>query len=66
MEAFEQRFGVAVLEGFGMSETGAAGFLNRPGARRVGSIGMPLWGVQARIAGAEGLPDRCPSTSASC
>jgi long-chain acyl-CoA synthetase len=54
MEAFEQKFGVTVLEGFGMSETGAAGFLNRPDARRVGSIGMPLWGVQARIAGAEG------------
>ena len=38
-----------------MSETGAAGFVNRPDARRVGSIGLPLWGVQARIAGAEGL-----------
>jgi long-chain acyl-CoA synthetase len=55
MEAFEQKFaGVKVLEGFGMSETGAAGFLNRPDARRIGSIGRPLWGVQARIAGAEG------------
>ena len=54
IEGFERKFGVAVLEGFGMSETGAAGFLNRPGARRVGSIGIPLWGVQARIAGAEG------------
>ena len=54
IEGFEQKFGVTVLEGFGMSETGAAGFVNRPDARRVGSIGMPLWGVQARIAGAEG------------
>jgi long-chain acyl-CoA synthetase len=54
IEGFEQKFGVTVLEGFGMSETGAAGFVNRPDARRVGSIGMPLWGIQARIAGAEG------------
>jgi long-chain acyl-CoA synthetase len=54
IEGFEQKFGVTVLEGFGMSETGAAGFVNRPDARRVGSIGMPLWGVQARIDGAEG------------
>jgi long-chain acyl-CoA synthetase len=54
IEGFEQKFGVTVLEGFGMSETGAAGFVNRPDARRVGSIGLPLWGVQARIAGAEG------------
>jgi long-chain acyl-CoA synthetase len=51
IEGFEKRFGVTVLEGFGMSETGAAGFLNRPDDRRVGSIGKPLWGVQARIAG---------------
>lgn len=55
IEGFEQRFGVNVLEGFGMSETGAAGFLNRPGERRVGSIGKPLWGVRARIEGAEGI-----------
>jgi long-chain acyl-CoA synthetase len=54
IEGFERKFGVTVLEGFGMSETGAAGFVNRPDARRVGSIGMPLWGVRARIAGAEG------------
>ena len=54
IEGFEQKFGVTVLEGFGMSETGAAGFVNRPGDRRVGSIGKPLWGVQARIAGADG------------
>lgn len=54
IEGFEKKFGVTVLEGFGMSETGAAGFVNRPDDRRVGSIGKPLWGVQARIAGAEG------------
>jgi long-chain acyl-CoA synthetase len=55
IEGFEKKFGVTVLEGFGMSETGAAGFVNRPGERRVGSIGKPLWGVQARIEGAGGL-----------
>jgi long-chain acyl-CoA synthetase len=54
MTAFEDRFGVTVLEGFGMSETGGAGFLNRPDDRRIGSIGKPLWGVRARIAGLDG------------
>lgn len=54
IEGFEKKFGVTVLEGFGMSETGAAGFVNRPGDRRVGSIGKPIWGVQARIADAGG------------
>ena len=56
MRAFEERFGVTILEGFGMSETGGAGFLNRAGDRRVGSIGKPLWGVRARIADEAGNP----------
>jgi long-chain acyl-CoA synthetase len=56
MTAFEERFGVTILEGFGMSETGGAGFLNQTGDRRVGSIGKPLWGVRARIADEAGNP----------
>jgi long-chain acyl-CoA synthetase len=49
MNAFEQRFGVRVVEGFGMSETGACGLMNTPDDRRVGSVGRPIWGVQARV-----------------
>ena len=48
IEGFEHKFGVTVLEGFGMSETGAAGFVNRPDARRGGSHRMPPWGGPAR------------------
>jgi long-chain acyl-CoA synthetase len=42
--------GVLVLEGYGMSETCAAGTLNTPGALRFGSVGQPLRGTDVAIA----------------
>ena len=55
MAAFEQRFGVAVLEGYGLSETASTATMN-PSAqdRRQLSIGKPIWGVEARIVGPDG------------
>lgn len=50
MRAFEARYPVQILEGFGLSETSpAASFnvLDRP--RRPGSIGYPVWGVEMAI-----------------
>jgi long-chain acyl-CoA synthetase len=50
MSAFERRFGVTILEGFGLSETSpVASFnvLDRP--RKAGSIGYPVWGVEMGI-----------------
>ena len=50
MSAFERRFGVPVLEGYGLSETSpVASFnmLDRP--RKPGSIGYPVWGVEMAI-----------------
>ncbi|MCP5056358.1 MAG: long-chain fatty acid--CoA ligase [bacterium] len=50
MKAFEAKFGVDVLEGYGLSETSpVASFnqLNRP--RTPGSIGYPVWGVEMAI-----------------
>jgi len=50
MRAFEEKHGVAVLEGFGLSETSpVASFnvLDRP--RRPGSIGYPVWGTEMAI-----------------
>jgi long-chain acyl-CoA synthetase len=40
---------ITILEGWGMTETGAAGTLNLPGAVRFGSIGRPLQGVEMRL-----------------
>jgi long-chain acyl-CoA synthetase len=50
MRAFEEKYGVQILEGFGLSETSpVASFnmLDRP--RKVGSIGYPVWGVEMAI-----------------
>ncbi len=48
--AFEQKFPVQVLEGYGLSETSPVSSFNvsdRP--RKVGSIGYPVWGVEMAI-----------------
>lgn len=50
MKAFEKKFGVDILEGYGLSETSpVASFnqLDRP--RTPGSIGYPVWGVEMAI-----------------
>jgi long-chain acyl-CoA synthetase len=60
LDAFEQRFGVPILEGDGPTECGPVTAVNPPqGPRKRGSIGPPLPGVEMRIADAEGntLPD---------
>ncbi len=40
---------ITILEGWGMTETCAAGTINLPGAVRFGSIGRPLSGVEMRL-----------------
>jgi long-subunit acyl-CoA synthetase (AMP-forming) len=43
------QLGIAVFEGYGLSENGSVVSWNRPGARRIGSVGRPLPHVQVRI-----------------
>ena len=42
--------GVLILEGYGMSESCAAGTLNTPRALRLGTVGRPLGGTEVAIA----------------
>jgi long-chain acyl-CoA synthetase len=49
MRTFEGKYGIPVLEGYGLSETAATCSFNRPDDRRVLSIGKPLWGVTMRV-----------------
>jgi long-chain acyl-CoA synthetase len=47
---FEQRFGVPVVEGYGLSECTVACTLNPlHGARKAGSVGLPLPGVDVAV-----------------
>ena len=48
-DAFAARFGVEVLELYGMSETGTWNTLNRPGKTRSGSVGTIRPGFQVQI-----------------
>ena len=51
---FEERFGVTILEGYGLSETSPVASFSRLGTEpRVGSIGIPVPGVEMRLIGAE-------------
>ena len=50
MSAFEEKFSVEVLEGYGLSETSPVasfGVIGKP--RKAGSIGYPVWGVEMQI-----------------
>ncbi|MEM0129662.1 MAG: AMP-binding protein [Thermoplasmata archaeon] len=46
---FERRFGVSILELYGMTECGCTTLMNPPEAVRVGSIGTPLGFVEAAV-----------------
>ncbi|MDG4824834.1 long-chain fatty acid--CoA ligase [Asanoa sp. WMMD1127] len=55
LKGVEQRFGITVLEGYGLSETGSTATMNHSvDDRRIRSIGKPIWGVDVRVAGPDG------------
>jgi amino acid adenylation domain-containing protein len=62
-ERFERRFGVAVVEGYGLTETNTV-LRNELGARRHGSIGRPLPYAEVRIADGEGRALPCSTDGA--
>ena len=50
MRAFEKKYGVQILEGYGLSETSpVASFNQLDKPRKPGSIGYPVWGVELTI-----------------
>ncbi len=50
MRAFEEKFNVSILEGYGLSETSPVATFNRMDReRKPGSVGIPVWGVDVRI-----------------
>ncbi len=50
LKGFESKFGVKILEGYGLSETSpvaSCNRMNRPS--RIGSVGFPVWGCQIEV-----------------
>jgi long-chain acyl-CoA synthetase len=50
IKAVRERFGVTILEGYGLSETSPVATFSDPDAEpRPGSIGIPIWGVEVKL-----------------
>ncbi|WP_329407861.1 long-chain fatty acid--CoA ligase [Nocardia vinacea] len=50
LEQVEKMFGVAIREGYGLSETSPVATFNYPGREaKPGSIGQPGWGIQVKL-----------------
>lgn len=57
MKQFEERFGIAILEGYGLSETSpVATFSFLEFDRIPGCVGKAVWGTEVRIVDATGAP----------
>jgi long-chain acyl-CoA synthetase len=50
LDEFEKRFGVTILEGYGLTETAATTTFNRSATeRRPYSVGKPIWGTETQV-----------------
>ena len=50
MDSFEKKFGVVILEGYGLSETASTTTFNVSAEeRKVYSVGKPIWGTETQI-----------------
>jgi long-chain acyl-CoA synthetase len=50
LRSFDARHNVAILEGYGLSETSPAASFNLPEReRKPGSVGLPVWGCEMRL-----------------
>jgi long-chain acyl-CoA synthetase len=52
----EETFGVPLYQGYGLSETSPMTHLEPLHARRRGTVGRPIWGIEQRIVDADGQP----------
>jgi long-chain acyl-CoA synthetase len=54
IKQFKERFGVQILEGYGLSETSPVATFSDPERDpRPGSIGVPIWGIEVKLIDSE-------------
>ncbi|MBM3558039.1 MAG: long-chain fatty acid--CoA ligase, partial [Alphaproteobacteria bacterium] len=53
---FEARFGAEIAEGYGLTEASPNITTNLYGAKKIRSVGPPVWGVEVRIVDDDGKP----------
>lgn len=64
MQAFDDKYGVNILEGYGLSETSPVASFNPPGRpKKAGTIGLPIDGVEFRLEDEEGNVVTTPGES---
>jgi long-chain acyl-CoA synthetase len=57
LDAFEDRFGLVILEGYGLTETASTTTFNiSADQRRAYSVGKPIWGTQTQVWDDRGRP----------
>jgi len=57
LDAFEERFGLVILEGYGLTETASTTTFNvSADERRAYSVGKPIWGTQTQVWDSAGRP----------
>jgi long-chain acyl-CoA synthetase len=50
LDSFEEKFGIVILEGYGLTETASTTTFNVSAEeRRIYSVGKPIWGVEVQI-----------------
>jgi len=54
LQSFNRRFEVDIIEGYGLSETSPLASFNPLDRKKPGSIGVPLWGCEFRLAADDG------------
>jgi long-chain acyl-CoA synthetase len=56
--------GLLILEGYGLTESSGAGFVNRPDNYKLGTVGLPFEGTEVRISDAGEVQFRSPCVMA--